>query len=250
MISFFRSIYQSAEDVMEFLWEDSEADAFEEVPVEIESIVDTPDNSPLVDNQWLNGSEVADYIRRVSEKNKAIRVMEPEYFVEGMPTLALKEKISNENNWLMKLMTSATHIIWPVSKQDHWILLIISKNKDNTEITIRCLDGVNTTEHHNILFENMKAFLQEVFAVKDKKYKYHFKSIKVREQNNGDDCGIVVCHYAEKFCQASNPLSFDEACAKEIEVNPEQKCYLVERKRVRSEEDSAAEQQHIRKKPR
>lgn len=245
MISFFRSIYQSAEEVMEFLWEeDSE---------EIEIIADTPDNSPLIDNQWLNGSEIADHIRRATEKNKAIRVMEPEYFIHGEPTASLKEYISNTNNWLMKSMSCATHIMWPVSKQDHWYLMIISKNEDDTEIAIRCLDGFNTTETHKILFKNMAAFLQEVFAVKDKKYDYKFKSIKVREQNNGDDCGVVVCHYAERFCQAlkcDSVSSFDEACAKENDANPKPKCYLVERKRVREEESSATEGQHVRKKPR
>jgi Ulp1 family protease len=89
--------------------------------------------------------------------------------------------------------------------------MLITINKRAKKITLRCLDGFNSTSAHSDLFLEVERIFKEIFKKQKPPYKFEHKSLEIRSQNNGDDCGVVVCNYAELFLKyKGNVVKFEK----------------------------------------
>ena len=155
-----------------------------------------PDTAERLFNaKWLSDTHINDYLTNLLSASPT--------------TLALASNYTQSQNFTKELATSpnrkhfrqklqgATTILWPICQDNHWYLLVLTKNKDHC-YSIFCLDGLNRFGAHIKLFKLAKDLISALspFVKKPTTSK---KSIQIPPQSNSEDCGVVACFWAKAY---------------------------------------------------
>lgn len=171
---------------------------------------------------WFNDSLIDPFFEYLAEKYSDKKTVcltsllyKQETFVSRLQELTRKWLAGQDLGksrflQLYKKLKEAELILWPVAlgglQGTHWTLLAIRKivvqidKEKRNSFSLNALDGMNLAGDHLELFRKGKAILTALrgeLAQDDVKT----ESWPVPRQNNTEDCGPVVCCFAEKICQ-------------------------------------------------
>ncbi len=98
-------------------------------------------------------------------------------------------------------LQQADTIFWPLVDNNHWYLLIIER-RPNNYVAISCMDGFNTFEKHNAIFQIADRLLKAIYSQTDyDSLVRSYDSLTIPRQTNGDDCGPAICYQALNICE-------------------------------------------------
>lgn len=159
---------------------------------------------------WLNDEVINFYMELLGERSRLNESLPP---VHGMNTFFLKRLLeagyAGVRRWTRKVDIFAQEIIpVPVHKGIHWCMAIIHmKNK-----TIKYYDSMGAP--NNVVLNALADYLQAESLDKKKQpldmsgwTKENVPNIP--QQENGSDCGVFSCMYAE-FIARNRPITFTQ----------------------------------------
>jgi hypothetical protein len=140
---------------------------------------------------WLSDTSVVDYIqhkinRANQQENIKICVLHPAKMTE--------EKLKR----VAKQYKKATKIIWPILEGRHFYLITIGY-QDN-QVYISALDGFNDNSTQIKHLKTAQELANLLYPDADLQL---VAPQIISGQNNGRDCGVVACYFAEHFIQRS-----------------------------------------------
>lgn len=160
---------------------------------------------------WLNDEVINFYMELLGERS---RLNEKLPKVHGMNTFFLKRLLENGyagvRRWTRKVDIFAHDIIpVPVHKGIHWCMAIIHiKNK-----TIKYYDSMGAPNNGalNALADYLKSESLDKKKVELDMSKWKLENVRnIPQQENGSDCGVFSCMYAE-FVTRNRPIVFTQA---------------------------------------
>lgn len=156
----------------------------------------------LSSKDWLQDLEIYEFLSYVASQSDPhkIYVLHPGFFTDERFEAFLQEIAipgGVRSNYRTRLL-DANLILCPIMIDKHWYLMAISKSPQDNQINIRCLDGYNRFEKHGPLLEAGKRMIEKLYHTNA--FEFDFGSAKVVTQDNGYDCGTVICYYGARFC--------------------------------------------------
>lgn len=159
---------------------------------------------------WLNDEVINFYMELLAERS---RMTEKLPKVHAMNTFFLTRLLevgySGVRRWTRKVDIFAHDVIpVPVHKGIHWCMAIIHlKNK-----TIKYYDSMGQP-NNNVLGALRKYLLEESLDKKKQEFDmsgWQFENVRdIPQQENGSDCGVFSCMYAE-FVTRNRPIVFSQ----------------------------------------
>lgn len=159
---------------------------------------------------WLNDEVINFYMELLAERSRSNEKMPK---VHGMNTFFLKRLLENGysgvRRWTRKVDIFAHDIIpVPVHKGIHWCMAIIHmKNK-----TIKYYDSMGAPNNSALsaLVEYLKAESLDKKKVEFDMNGWTTENVRnIPQQENGSDCGVFSCMYAE-FVTRNRPIVFSQ----------------------------------------
>ena len=163
------------------------------------------DYRSLSGSNYLNDQIIDQYLKHIEERNRADPSLPKVYasttfLYTKLERLGLDEGMKDTRKWHAEDLRENQLLFFPIHKQHHWSLIAV----DTRTKTIDYLDSIQGSRTTSPAPRIMKAYMERYY--RERGEEVIFKT-RIREdapvQENGVDCGVFVCHFAERTARNS-----------------------------------------------
>ena len=154
------------------------------------------DLQSLYDRNYLNDTIIDEYLLMIKARNPEDIAVLNTFFYQRLDTLGFEKGYEETRSWIKEDLRSKESIFIPICKNDHWRLVHIDTRKK----LVSYLDSIVGARKASNAPGLMKMFIEKYFEEKGDPQRF---KIKIRDnipvQQNGVDCGVFLCAYAERI---------------------------------------------------
>ncbi|MEL7079400.1 MAG: Ulp1 family isopeptidase, partial [Cyanobacteria bacterium J06582_2] len=164
----------------------------------------------LSGSNYVNDHIITGYMKLIRDRNEAYKLPEvyacSTYLYTKLHWLGFEQGSRDMKNWIKEDLRRKEMIFVPIQKDDHWSLIAV---KPKTKV-IEYFDSILGRRKSSDAPRILKQFMEKYYHDKGESASFN---IKIREdaplQENGVDCGVFVCQYAERLAREM-PLNFKQ----------------------------------------
>ena len=159
------------------------------------------DMKTLQGQNYLNDKIIDEYMRLVQQRNET----NPEFpkvkacttfLYTQLKTFGLEKGCRRTRRWIKEDLTKKDFILFPIHNNDHWSLVVVETGGK----VVHYLDSINGSRYSSAAPGMIRRYMERLHAQKGEKVKY---KVRIRKdaplQENGVDCGVFTCQYAERI---------------------------------------------------
>ena len=170
------------------------------------------DYRSLSGTNYLNDRIIDQYLKHIAERNQADPDLPKVYasttfLYTKLDLRGMDQGMKETSDWFKEDLREKQLIFFPIHKLHHWSLIVV----DTATKVINYLDSLEGSRATSSAPRTMKSFIERYYRERGEEAVFE---IRIRQdapvQENGVDCGVFVCQYAERMARSS-PLNFTQA---------------------------------------
>ena len=170
------------------------------------------DYRSLSGRNYLNDRIIDQYLKHIEERNQTDSNLPKVYasttfLYTKLELRGIDDGMKETRNWFQEDLRENKLIFFPIHKLNHWSLIVV----DTATKVINYLDSLEGSRINSSAPRTIKTFMERYYRERGEETVF---KIKIRQdaplQENGVDCGVFVCQYAERTARSS-PLNFRQS---------------------------------------
>ena len=177
------------------------------------------DFQSLSGSRYLNDKIIDRYLKLICERNEADSSLPGIYTcITHLYTQTVMKGLRHTERWVKEDLRMKDLIFFPIhnDKMVHWSLIVV----ETSTKTVNYFDSLERERIFSMAPKTIKQFMEKHYKDRGETVTFRIKRRKDAPlQENGYDCGVFLCQYAERIARRSS-LNFsqkdlDLACARE-----------------------------------
>ena len=170
------------------------------------------DMKSLQGQNYLNDKIIDEYLRLVQQRNESHPDLPKvkactTFLYTQLKTFGLTEGCKRTRRWIKEDLTKKDFILFPIHNHDHWSLVVVEIRGR----VVHYLDSINGSRYNSSAPGMIRKYMEKLHERKGEEVRY---KVRIRKdcplQENGVDCGVFTCLYAERIVRKAG-MNFKQA---------------------------------------
>ena len=170
------------------------------------------DMKTLQGRNYLNDKIIDEYLRLVQQRNETHTDLPKvkacsTFLYTQLKTFGLEEGCRRTRRWIKEDLTKKDYILFPIHNNDHWSLVVVETGGR----VVHYLDSINGSRYSSSAPGMIRRYMERLHRKGGEEVTY---KVRIRKdsplQENGVDCGVFVCKYAERMTRKAG-MNFKQA---------------------------------------